>query len=570
MENRSVDRIDTIAAYHNWVRQLTDSEKGTWVFRGQRNTTWYLECGATRRLKLSSCWTQRNSVHEEIFDQYHRVKLLGPARTHGFAMDEGRELGDLELLAKLQLLGAATLLLDFTRDSFVALWFACQGQEDGDRSDARVFAINIADKSRFRELSASQARGRNNLSTVLGNSDDEDRSLMSWYWTPPMAKDTAPRILRQHSLFVFGQVEFPKVVAASAVIPAERKTDFLKILDQQHDLSKESLFKDVYGFAVANNHESQPPTVTTFAEHVLDGAENFNQKNFEDAIQNFSEAAHIRPSSADAHFLLAHARSAQGLAKRETRQFKEAIEDYTMALNSLEQKITESAMAYGASQDSSVYENAARILIGKANCQMRSGQLDRAVQGFSQCIDIGKYPSLVSAAILNRANTLFKMGRWDCASKDYQEVIARDVDLEGSNILRNAHFNLGNIYILQKNYQCAQAQYEKAIEIDPECTNAKQNKSAVLALSGDLRGALQMIAEHGLQTPNKEIIERALSGTQDPSFIGFIGNFGNTGSFAPVVPFLLEKQMVLKGGKGFPGDRAFAIKPYNNQKDRRP
>src|SRR5438105_1147733 len=37
----------------------------------------------------------------------------------------GRRLTDLELLAVLQHFGAATRLLDFTKNAFSALWFAC-------------------------------------------------------------------------------------------------------------------------------------------------------------------------------------------------------------------------------------------------------------------------------------------------------------------------------------------------------------------------------------------------------------------------------------------------------------
>ena len=44
----------------------------------------------------------------------------------------GEDLCELELLARLQHHGAATRLLDCSRNAFVALWFACRWEPDKD------------------------------------------------------------------------------------------------------------------------------------------------------------------------------------------------------------------------------------------------------------------------------------------------------------------------------------------------------------------------------------------------------------------------------------------------------
>jgi FRG domain len=59
---------------------------------------------------------------------YHRY-LLNEARLRGFDHHEGVKLCDLELLALLQHYGAATHLLDITRDVTTALWFASEDPE---------------------------------------------------------------------------------------------------------------------------------------------------------------------------------------------------------------------------------------------------------------------------------------------------------------------------------------------------------------------------------------------------------------------------------------------------------
>ena len=116
----------------------------------------------------------------EKFVQYNRVALVEPARRHGFASNNGVTLGDLEILAKLQHLGAATCLLDFTRNALVGLWMACNAENANERSqNGRVFAVNLTDKDKFRALAPADARGDDNLGQVLWNPSEGTRSTLS-------------------------------------------------------------------------------------------------------------------------------------------------------------------------------------------------------------------------------------------------------------------------------------------------------------------------------------------------------------------------------------------------------
>ena len=53
---------------------------------------------------------------------------------------------------KLQHFGAATGLLDFTRDPLVALWLAC-GRNN---CDGRVFILDLSDKFHFQQVSEEE------------------------------------------------------------------------------------------------------------------------------------------------------------------------------------------------------------------------------------------------------------------------------------------------------------------------------------------------------------------------------------------------------------------------------
>ena len=79
-----------------------------------------IEASAWRRLPS----TYNRSSLDEFLD-INRV-LITRIRLLGHDHKDGRELKDLEILAELQHLGAATCLIDFTYNAQIALWFACQ------------------------------------------------------------------------------------------------------------------------------------------------------------------------------------------------------------------------------------------------------------------------------------------------------------------------------------------------------------------------------------------------------------------------------------------------------------
>ena len=124
MGDKNSRSITKVKQYLEWIEETVEPV-GHYAFRGQEDATWSLECGAALRLR-ESYDSQSEGEAQQRSVQYHRLLLIKQARHEGFDQDRGRELGDFEILAKLQHLGAATCLLDFTRSSLTALWFACQ------------------------------------------------------------------------------------------------------------------------------------------------------------------------------------------------------------------------------------------------------------------------------------------------------------------------------------------------------------------------------------------------------------------------------------------------------------
>ncbi len=62
---------------------------------------------------------------------------------------DGVHLNALRICAELQYYGAATALIDFTRNLLVALWFACQN-EIGKKTDGKVVAIDSSDENKYK------------------------------------------------------------------------------------------------------------------------------------------------------------------------------------------------------------------------------------------------------------------------------------------------------------------------------------------------------------------------------------------------------------------------------------
>ena len=96
------------------------------------------------------------------------------------------------MLARLCHHGAATRLLDATRNAYIALWFACRGRLD---QDGLLIGFRLRDDNHAFEVKPeSLERGVDDLLA------EGDGRLLWWQpW------DLSPRIPAQRALFVFGR-----------------------------------------------------------------------------------------------------------------------------------------------------------------------------------------------------------------------------------------------------------------------------------------------------------------------------------------------------------------------------
>jgi hypothetical protein len=160
-------------------------------WRGQAHEGWPLHSGAFRRLMVPArSWLLDNSAVTENVMREYETRLLNVARLAGHG-NVGRDLSDLELLARLQHHGAATRLVDFTHNALIALWFACRAYP---KDWGIVFGAKLDSAQRVTDESTLR-KPLSDLSAEAGG------RMMAWR---PSA--LSPRIPAQAGFFLWSAV----------------------------------------------------------------------------------------------------------------------------------------------------------------------------------------------------------------------------------------------------------------------------------------------------------------------------------------------------------------------------
>ncbi len=249
MNDTKIHKIDEYITNSN---NLINS--GFFTCRGQCCSSWSLEPGILRKIKRTYTGIGQSGLLFRLSVD-HVIALLKKARENRHFIDNEC---DLNILAILQHFGAATPLLDFSYDPLVALYFACQPyEENAVESDGKIFCINYPNQIRSHSspLRPVTDPSRMNIESTL---DDSSRYI--WYWKP--SDNLCKRSEKQQSVFIFGwglywKYDTKKLIdeLTTLIIAAENKKDILKELEERYDMSEQTLFPDIHGFAQANSHD---------------------------------------------------------------------------------------------------------------------------------------------------------------------------------------------------------------------------------------------------------------------------------------------------------------------------
>lgn len=438
-ENR---RIKDVAEY---LKEVSETKakwpNSTLVFRGQENEEWLLDSSAERRLKAS---LPSQEGITEPFLEYNEA-LLEKCRLKNYDKREQKQLYDLELLADLQHHGAATCLIDFTRNALVALWFACKKSD----ANGKVFVVNIAGERFWKIIHTDIEEGsiRKILQfKIKTRNTDQDQAAEHptpenfatlpnkdfWYWTPAHLNE---RITAQHSLFLFGLPALEGLKSEEIIVESESKGKILRELEELHDICEESLFPDFVGFAYTQRSDV-PYLIPDAEEYFRSGVTARQQGQYSEAIQDFNKAIKLEPDYAKAYYL----RAAAYYSKR---KHDLAIEDSTKAIE--------------------LKPDYAKAYLARTAAYYSKGEYDYAIQDSTKAIELN--PDYANA-YLARGHVYRNLGEYDHAIQDYTKAMELNPDYA------NAYYFRGLSYSSQGEHDYAIANFTKAIKLNPKLAEA--------------------------------------------------------------------------------------------------
>ena len=222
--------------------------------------------------------------------------LIEKARLLGHDQKNGQRLSDLELLAELQHFGAATCLIDFTRNALVALWMACQQSTTREangkirEANGKVFAVRSDDSDRFETITQKLVT-HEDIDYFFR--EDEQRGYPLYQWPPKYQNN---RIIAQQSVFIFGgaQVE----AEAECVILKSGKGDMLTSLDKVSGITEGSIYPDFDGFA--RLHAQNKPDVGLDPQGYLQrGVDAHLEGRLDEAIDHYDEVISLLDPEGD-------------------------------------------------------------------------------------------------------------------------------------------------------------------------------------------------------------------------------------------------------------------------------
>ena len=296
--------ITSVSEFENAINQLILDESQP-LFRGQAEDVWPVSCSAARRLTVNHASQIEKPLMRFPLVGYMNF-LTSKAKMRRLLPPEYNATShELEVLAQLQHYGAATGLIDFTRQPAVALWFACN------KSPSANGAVYVLASSRTVELN------KVDFSEII-ESLYQDEVL--WLWEPT---SDGNRISAQDSVFVLGGPEIEPDQMTKFTIRADCKSEILSQLTARFNINEELLNPDFPGYAVANGVE-QPlevnhtvhywrnqiteslPRSKKITAHNNCGMAFRAVRDFENAVIQFGETICLDPEHPEAYINRGH------------------------------------------------------------------------------------------------------------------------------------------------------------------------------------------------------------------------------------------------------------------------
>ncbi|WP_143108654.1 FRG domain-containing protein, partial [Bathymodiolus thermophilus thioautotrophic gill symbiont] len=200
------------------------------IYRGLSDKSYPVCSTYYRRFNLGKNPKVWKKPSAKEFQAYHD-KLLLDAKSYHY--HKNKELSSIELLAELQHFGAATGLIDFSKNFLVALWFASNSNPG---KDGKISLLNEGDCVDYVE-------NKNLYQNTLDAFCLVDLNFKS-----------NNRIFAQNGVFIFTNRVFYKDLDLHEIIISKKDKEQIIIeLKTFYNITESTLFQDIYGFAEVNN-----------------------------------------------------------------------------------------------------------------------------------------------------------------------------------------------------------------------------------------------------------------------------------------------------------------------------
>ena len=217
-DTTNLDRSDSDKTEHTLIDK-TDNKSATsevksqaWFFRGQKDVRFAFTSSLYRRLLNTN--PGRRLHKAQIYDEKAMARAEHSLLTKARKIGIGRELTALEILTLLQHHGSPTRLIDVTSDWEVALYFACEGDDD---RDGRIFLINtnLLRWKNFPKERSPEKRSEKLIWQDLIERSYDIKTLLenptfTLFWTnsttPILLPFSDPRMIAQRGFFLTGGI----------------------------------------------------------------------------------------------------------------------------------------------------------------------------------------------------------------------------------------------------------------------------------------------------------------------------------------------------------------------------
>ena len=419
MNTQSDDQNELSRVLQKICEIAEKSADGDYIFRGESRSYGKVVSSLYRQYEYD--------IEADDFEiEFVEKEILDAARKYTEKTDE------LEVLVELHYYGGVTNLIEFTTDSHIALFFACDGAPS---EDGRV---------------------------ILEKRDSVAGHLKQLH-------EPKKRIITQKIVFVQPPKGF--IIPDEVItIPADLKLSMLAHLRKTHGISTETIHNDLQGFI--RNWNIHKSAYTQFhrgktCRKKADSVQNWGEKLkwYERAIVHYTEALELKPDFPECY-------NNRGSVYADAGNFDRAIRDHTVAIKlkhdyaaaynnrgivyfhkrTFDKAIQDYRKAIELKSDyASAYNNLGAVY-------SKQGKYERAIQHYNTVVKLN--PDFIDG-YNNRGIAYYDKGDLDKAIKDFDKVIELDPNEA------KVYSNLGAAYLRKGDFDRAIQNHNTAIKLDP-------------------------------------------------------------------------------------------------------